>query len=1164
MAAEYGTIVDVSTTNVGENLTLDAAAAATTIFVNNADTFNELGGQLTLNGTVYTYTNVAPESGEITLASGLVADAVVDDRAEIHPLKPITTALVDFGIEESEPVFVTLPHDMAATVADGFYEEAQRPSVLVDERSSGDLYVVDIPATPPAPVDVEITLGDGVPPIASPTPVVEGWVGALNVKWAAISGADFPEYEVHISTVNDFTPDATTLVGTTSATSFTIHSLPNDLLLAYNTTYYVKVVAYDVDGPAPAGNQSSAQLMPVTSDDISANYVYGGRIAAPQIDGGEVTADLLLSGRISTRPGGTGAGVDQDATGIAIYDSSGIPQTTLAPDQSVFKGDAEIAGLTVDGSMSIRGTNNEISTGGELDLAAGITAPSTSPSVVQDWETLTFTKAGDSGFNAANLTSVCKVGTLWVCGYRDGSVYRIYRFNADGTYNSDGAGAITSSTALQTTQITAGGTCYTVASNNTIYKHGNAPSYVLSDDFTSSINTTTWPSRSSVVWDSGSQSAKITGTGHLGTAFAYQHKDSFFSAKVTRTGASGGQDIYFGCFDQATDSEIGEIYLTGSTLKFRIYEPLTETIQFESSITYNATTHAYWKISETDSGAGGDLHFWTSPDGTNWTERYSNDHDFSTGELTNVQLWVDLDDDGATGTVDLFIDEVRHGLNSGGTSHSYSTLNTQGDVMTIGNDGTNLLLAEHDNSSSNDRLHVRVINPATMAVTSTFFGDQQPVGVEYNGPLAGILKGSFDLGADRYIWKRIGSTDGGENWLSTNTSNGDDMPAERFPADSGGSKAIVWDGSNFWALGTSGQLYKHTGVKHTSGTATVGWVYAFTWFDSNATGGTHETTVSPIASITLKKRARITVTAPNIPGAGGTDDPNCIRVYAGLNSGAMTLQTTTGAGVHSVVYNALVTGGAAPPGSNNFTAAAPAKIVNPSGTLQISGDGSILATTIAASPVATELGNAVNLDSITTPGIYSQASSAEAAAGSNYPALAPYAGILEVFGNPGTQTIRMQRYSAFRNSNVSPSPNIWERTWETASGWGAWRPLHYDSGWVTTIASVAVAATNFTITAAAVRRVDNAISFSLDYEWDAGTAISDGTGNIVGDPTIATMAAAWRPTGAPDQGGFTNNNGTRTIVHQIKATGAVVAVTSAGPDDFAANLAVSVGGVYFV
>lgn len=99
--------------------------------------------------------------------------------------------------------------------------------------------------------------------------------------------------------------------------------------------------------------------------------------------------------------------------------------------------------------------------------------------------------------------------------------------------------------------------------------------------------------------------------------------------------------------------------------------------------------------------------------------------------------------------------------------------------------------------------------------------------------------------------------------------------------------------------------------------------------------------------------------------------------------------------------------------------------------------------------LVTELGNAVNLNTITTPGLYSQSSTAEAAAGTNYPP-ALQAGMLTVTSN-GSNMI-WQKYHVYNGSNFANS--IWTRTsyngtWSAWSGTrgGAWTNISLASDW---------------------------------------------------------------------------------------------------------------------
>lgn len=711
---------------------------------------------------------------------------------------------------------------------------------------------------------------DGVPPASSPAPVVNGMIGSLHVNWEAVLNASIVTYQVHISVVSGFTPDASTLVAETMSTSITIHTLPTDLDLEYDVLYYVKIIATDVDGAASPSAEGSAEIMRAEQGDISANYVYAGEISANQITGGTIAGDVVVGGSLRTND--AGARGELDAGGLTLYGPDGIPTTDLSTDgQSVFKGDAEINGLTVKSTMSIRGMANELSSGSILELAEAITAPSTAPTVVQTWDSQIFTKVGDAAFNPVNLTSVCWVGAYWVCGYDAGSTYAIYKFNADGTFHSTVLAPYPTTLNNVSTQIVDGGPVYTMKSTGVLVKHGDP----------------------------------------------------------------------------------------------------------ETAVTYARLTPS------------------------------------------------------------------QH--------------------PALGNDGTNLLVAEYVIASNTIR--IQTVNATTLAVMSTVTTNS--VG-GFNGPLVAVMKDDFDFGASRYVVKAIGND---YWWVFTHSgSSATYQVNEAFPYDNGGSKGATWDGANFWGLGTDGKLYQHTVINPAGVPGVTPWCAAFTWYDSNATGGTHETTISPVASFSLKKRAKITVTSPAIPPGGDVDDIDSIRIYMGATAGTLTLQSTLAPGLTSAVYPTLVVG-ASPPVAGDFPAATPALIRNASSSLVISGDGTIV------------------VDQITITGD--------------------------------------------------------------------------DTGWISVIASVAVAQTGWSIDAASIRRIGKTCHFVISVaRTGADLAAPQSQSNIASAP-IAQMVAAYRPgTGSPDQA--IASSGNRVVGGCIGATGIITLESAAGTAVIATDDTLSVGGSYLL
>ena len=192
---------------------------------------------------------------------------------------------------------------------------------------------------------------------------------------------------------------------------------------------------------------------------------------------------------------------------------------------------------------------------------------------------------------------------------------------------------------------------------------------------------------------------------------------------------------------------------------------------------------------------------------------------------------------------------------------------------------------------------------------------------ENHGTLNSILNGSFDFGSSKWIISPTasGTTD---NYVWTSglaRESNNDWPK--------GGGVLDWDGSNFWSL-SGNILYKHESFKWT--TDPDKWWCGFTWYDSNATGGTHETALSTKTSINMIKRGRLYVTLPATPPPSSppsTDDVTGARVYLGRSSSTpsnsiMYLQSQ-GTTITSPTFS-----GTNPPSSNNFPNATPGSIIS--------------------------------------------------------------------------------------------------------------------------------------------------------------------------------------------------------------------------------------------
>lgn len=108
------------------------------------------------------------------------------------------------------------------------------------------------------------------------TPTVNGFALTLT---APARGPEVSAYELHVSTVNGFTPGAATLRGTFDATRFEVADLQP------GTTYYVRVVPRDASGNrgTPTG-QVAVTTARLTSDSLASGAVASQHLLLPPSD----------------------------------------------------------------------------------------------------------------------------------------------------------------------------------------------------------------------------------------------------------------------------------------------------------------------------------------------------------------------------------------------------------------------------------------------------------------------------------------------------------------------------------------------------------------------------------------------------------------------------------------------------------------------------------------------------------------------------------------------------------------------------------------------------------------------------------------------------------------------------------------------------------------
>lgn len=203
----------------------------------------------------------------------------------------------------------------------------------------------------------------------------------------------------------------------------------------------------------------------------------------------------------------------------------------------------------------------------------------------------------------------------------------------------------------------------------------------------------------------------------------------------------------------------------------------------------------------------------------------------------------------------------------------------------VATDGTDLYVCQSDTTPIGGTTKAQFLRYTVSAKTapslvSTRLSSNTGPG---SADIVGYYRGSGDFGAARnVVVTRLSSTVRVYDTANPSAAQSNSNWTAAFTPNTW--SGFAFDGTNFWHLSTSGQaMYKYSLFVAQSGTSDVYWA-AFTWYDSDSTGGTHETALSPRASITWANRKRLSVSWPTIPDSGGTDDADNVRIYLKENA----------------------------------------------------------------------------------------------------------------------------------------------------------------------------------------------------------------------------------------------------------------------------------------
>lgn len=480
--AERGEVRAVGWMPQGSELSSDAALGATSLVVANPVDFDEDGGTVDLNGVQYDYDTCDMDTGTITLSSATTVAAVSGDLVKVWSGGMVAIDYVAFvSLGDGDEVEVPIPYGDRDLWPEGEYtapvlvelsDDLEELTAVPGRTPLRDGKFID-PTTLPPPT---IPASDGLVPSTAPTGiVVTGGIGAMFVRWTPISNKDAVTYDLHVSPTSGFTPDSTTLVVSTAGSSHTLRQLPTPVgvppnqALSYEATYYFRVIPRDVDGAGPTSAEASGSMVRVTGPDVAANTITGDRIVGNTITGDLFASQVVLGSTIST--GGlddngdlVGARVDLGPDGITTYAPDGVTPVVnfpLDPADDAFIHNAHVTMLSADvlNNLTVYGQNNELAASSTLQLGAGTTAPSTPPTLATTYDTVqlnTTTQVPSNGgtnqdynlgtfaLDPSQITSICwdTVYFCWQVFQQKSTGFRLWRFNADGTFKLNLGGAI--------------------------------------------------------------------------------------------------------------------------------------------------------------------------------------------------------------------------------------------------------------------------------------------------------------------------------------------------------------------------------------------------------------------------------------------------------------------------------------------------------------------------------------------------------------------------------------------------------------------------------------------------------------------------------------------------------------------------------------------------
>jgi hypothetical protein len=676
---------------------------------------------------------------------------------------------------------------------------------------------------------------------------------------------------------------------------------------------------------------------------VTTTTIADGSITTAKLQARQITADLLAATIVLTsllKTADSGKRVEVDSFGIRLYDSTeellvNIPTNS---DPVYVKGQVNASSLISQTAATLYGTNT-LPGSSVTTLQNGISAPTNAPTVVASVDSLTLTTTPSGVSTAAGIGYDSAAGTYWVaCDPTVSPFYVAQEFNA-----TTGAliRSIAATGSTTTTTTTLGSTSHIADTSDAT--SGSSESHIATPLTMPRAGTVTKVS----VYMAGYGGTCSTRTG-LWDASGNMLRESATFTATSETFSNGNDDHWDRSLSSGYAAASGQVLYAG----FR---------------RTSSSDGFFWSKDDgsgktTKSGDG------TAADATGWGTRdsdskpnvyitYTYDVDTRLETAPNIAVATDgtyvytLDTLGVVWKYDRTT--MAHVAHSSVQTAITGTKSLAG--MFYDATATELIITTLTGTGAGVfPKFVRVV-PSTLAVSSTVYS--AAAGTSYTGTTAYCRGGArlndpLNASAATY-WVPINGAVVAYTFSGTTAT---EVSNRTFGTTTTVNSGLTHDGTVFrgWAVSSNTKVWKFSAWDWTTASALY-WI-AYSWYDS--VGTTHETTVSPRTSITLRRHERIAVSNPAIP-TGGADDPDKARIYMKPNAtdpgaGAFKLQVTDA--LSSRYLTDYTSGGAADGGGTAFPAGTPATLGDAGAHWVLKGSGlvSMVGTSFPASPATND------------------------------------------------------------------------------------------------------------------------------------------------------------------------------------------------------------------